>query len=141
MTTVSRLDSKFPQLAESFRQATISKQRKAAVTACLIAVKRTGLEEGEVNAAIDILRSEELVSASLQKRLESLAALLDDEYFRLNEAGDESALDIFSKARAAAALSAILSGDPRQLHEAIYEAIAALDDPEEIVNSVENALH
>ena len=76
--------------------------------------------------------------------MESLAAQLDDEYLRLDEEGGEAkkpeALRLFSKARAASALGFALSDDPDQLHEAIYEAITAVDDAAEVIRPVAETL-
>jgi len=49
-------------------------------------------------------------------------------------------LNWFSKARATSALVFALSDEPAHLHEAIYEAIAAVDDPAELVQAVEDML-
>jgi hypothetical protein len=56
------------------------------------------------------------------------------------EGGLSEALQDFSKARAASALAIALSDDPTQLHEALYEAIAAMSDPHELVRVTERAL-
>src|SRR5436190_21700411 len=62
----------------------------------------------------------------------------------LDKEGDESkraeVLRLFSKARAASALGFALSEDPGQLPEAIYEAIAAVEDAAQIVRSVAEVL-
>lgn len=144
MTSISRLESLSPRLAESFRQASLLKQRQAALEACIIAVSRVGLEENEVNAAIEMLRCGGAAKSSVREQLEMLAARFDDEYFELDEGGDEvtksEALRLFSKARAATALVFALSEDPGQLHEAVYEAIAAMNDPAEVMQGVDKAL-
>ncbi|WP_329731177.1 hypothetical protein [Archangium sp.] len=49
-------------------------------------------------------------------------------------------LRLFSKARAASALGFALSEDPGQLHEALYEALAAVDDATEVIRPVAEAL-
>ncbi|EPX55752.1 hypothetical protein D187_008313 [Cystobacter fuscus DSM 2262] len=81
---------------------------------------------------------------ALLRKLESLAARLDDEYLCLEEEGDETTrpevLRLFSKARAASALGFALSEDPGQLHEAIYEALVAVDDASEVIRPVAEAL-
>lgn len=144
MTNISRLESVSPRLAESFRHASLLKQRKAALEACVVAASRVGLEENEVNAAIEVLRCGGVASSTLREQLETLAAGFDDQYFELDEKGDEAskpeALRLFSKARAVAALAFALSEYPRQLDEAVYEAITAMKDPTEVVQSVEKAL-
>jgi hypothetical protein len=139
-----RLDSISPKLAESFRHATPAQQRKATLAACGLAVSRAGLEGEGVATVLEHLRHGGKVDRDLLRKIESLAALLDDEYFRLDEEGDETkrpeVLRLFSKARAASALGFALSEEPGQLHEAIYEAIAAVDDPTEVIGPVAEAL-
>lgn len=144
MTSISRLESVSPRLAESFRQASPLKQRQAALEACVTAASRVGLEEKEVNAAIEMLRCGSAATPMVREQLETLAARYDDQYFELSEEGDEAtksdALLLFSKARVAAALAFALSEDSGQLHEALYEAIAAINDPTEVMQAVEKVL-
>jgi hypothetical protein len=90
MTTISRLDSVSPQLAEAFRQASLLKQRQAVLAACVVAVTRVGLEDSEVNAAIEMLRSGSTDKSSVREQLETLAACFDNQYLELDEGGSES---------------------------------------------------
>jgi hypothetical protein len=80
----------------------------------------------------------------VREQLERLAGRFDDEYLRLEDDGDPThkleALRLFSKARAASALAFGLSDDDTQLHESIYEAITAMDDPGELMRLVESVL-
>ncbi|MGK3970045.1 hypothetical protein WMF38_31290 [Sorangium sp. So ce118] len=82
--------------------------------------------------------------ASAPCALRRLAIQLDDEYLRLVQEEDESgkpeSLTLFSKARAIWAVVFALFYDPEQHHEAIYEAIALMSDPEELVRAIENEL-
>ena len=144
MTSISRLESVSSKLAEAFRQASLLKQRQAVLEACVVAVSRVGLEENEVNAAVEILRCGGDVNSSVREQLEKLAARFDDQYFELDEKGNEAtkleALALFSKARAASALAFALSENSGQLHEAVYEAITAMNDPAEVMRVVEKTL-
>ena len=139
-----RLDSSSPDLAESFRHATPAHRRKATLVACTLVASRVGLEGEEVVAALEHLRQGGKVDRELLRKLESLAARLDDEYLRLDAEDDESkrpeVLRLFSKARAASALGFALCADPGQLHEALYEALAAVDDATEVIRPVVEAL-
>jgi hypothetical protein len=139
-----RLDSISPDLAESFRHATPAHRRKATLVACTLVASRVGLEDEEVVAALEHLRHGGKVDRDLLRKIERLAARLDDEYLRLDEEGDETkrpeVLRRFSKARAASALGFALSEDPGQLHEALYEALAAVDDASEVIRPVAEAL-
>lgn len=144
MKEVFRLDSVAPAVAERFRQAPSSKRREAVRVACQYAATTVGLAAPEVGAALAGLRGAAGPDDSLRRRLERLAAELDDQYFRLDEDGDEAekreALRVFSKARATSALAFALSADDARLHEAIYEAIVAIDEPGELTRLVDNAL-
>lgn len=137
-----RLDSAAPVVAQRFRQAPSNKRRQAAQVACEQAVVATGVTAPEVSAALAVLRGAAASDASLRERLESLAARFDEEYFQLDEDGGQTqqALVCFSKARATSALAFALADDDTQLHEAIYESIAALDEPSEPVRLVEHSL-
>ena len=57
-----------------------------------------------------------------------------------DEAKRPEVLRLFSKARAASALGFALSEDPGQRHEALYEALAAVDDATEVIRPVVEAL-
>lgn len=144
MESEFRLDSVSPTLAESFRRATSVKRRQAAVVACELAASSADLAGIEVDLGLAALRGGAAGQLDLRQRIEGLAAHFDDEYLRLNEEGDESqkaeSLRLFSKARAASALAFALTDEPGQLHEAIYEAILALDEPGELVRAVESEL-
>ena len=139
-----RLDSISPDLAKSFRHAALSQRRKAALVACEVAVSRVGLEGAGVTAALDHLRQGGESDRDLRRELDSLAASLDDEYLLLDAESDElkrpASLRVFSMARAASALGFALSDDAEQLHEAIYEAISAVEDVGEVVRPVGEAL-
>jgi hypothetical protein len=139
-----RLDSISPDLAESFRHATPAHRREATLVTCTIVASRVGLESEEVVAALEHLRHGGEVDLDLLRKIESFAARLDDEYLRLDDEGDETkrpeVLRLFSKARAASALGFALSADPGQLHEALYEALAAVDDATDVIQPVAEAL-
>ncbi|MCB9764039.1 MAG: hypothetical protein H6739_29985 [Alphaproteobacteria bacterium] len=139
-----RLDSIAPSLAASYWGAPTSRRERATRLACELAVRGTGLAGPEVTAALEALRTSTPDRPSLRSDMERLAARLDDEYFRLDNPGREdmrqAALQTFSKARAASALTFALSSDDSQLHEAIYEAVIAMDDPSTVIQSLETAL-
>ena len=136
-----RLDSIYPVVAEGFRQAPSNKRWQAARVACEQAVVAADHAAPEVSEALAVLRGGTPPDTSLRERLASLAALFDDEYFRLDEDGQKQlALACFSKARATSALGFALVAVDTQLPEAIYESIPALGEPAELVRSVEHAL-
>jgi hypothetical protein len=144
MMSIFRLDSVAPKLAESFRRASSAKRKQAARVACELAAVSAGVAGQEIGLALDELRRGSAAEPALRHRLEGLAAQFDDQYLQVDEEGDDNTksetLRLFSKARATSALALALTDDPEQLHEAIYEAIAALDDPDELVRVVESEL-
>lgn len=138
-----RLDTISPSLADSFRQANDHQRRRATLAACVVAAVRAGLLGDEIEAAVGLLRRGGNEQSNVRRKLESLAAKFDDQYFNLSEEAETTtpeALLAFRKARAATALASALSSDPGQLHEAMYEAIVASDDQAEAIQAAEVAL-
>ncbi len=144
MTNISRLESISPSLAESFRQASTSAQRQAVLEACVIATSLADLNEEVVTVAIEMLRYGNEATSMVRKQLEALKDRYDDQYFELYEKEDDAAklvaLRLFSKARVIAALVFALSEDSRQFHEALYEAIVAMEDPSKLIQAIEKVL-
>lgn len=141
--TTYRLDSISPLLAESFRSAPALKRRRAARLASEAALLSVALTEQSVKHAIEVLRSGTHLRPELRAELKALAARFDDEYLRLDEEGGtekSQVLKLFSKARAISALAFALSDNSAELHEAIYEAIAAMEDSRDLVVKVQHAL-
>ena len=64
------------------------------------------------------------------ERLHEISQKLDDLYFELQELGDPAYLICFSKARSYSAAAFLAQGN---VYEAIYEAIAATDAPQNIL--------
>jgi hypothetical protein len=144
MMEAFRLDSLAPLLAERFRQATSDARRRAAAIACEHAVAVTGVTGVDIELALSVLRQVTPVAQEVRQRLETRAAELDDQYFHLNEDDvsdrKHAALRAFSMARATTALAFAITDDDATLHEAIYESIAALDDPKPLELLIERAL-
>ena len=101
-----RLDSVAARAAERFRLATENQRRAAARIACERAVAGAGLSGTDVSEALAVLRGGAVPVGSLRERLETMVTAFDDDYWRLDEAGEErgEAHRCFSKARAASAL-------------------------------------
>jgi hypothetical protein len=143
MTTLLRLDSISPTLANAFRHASDAQRRQAALATCEIATARTGLQGREVAAALHLLRHGGNNWRVVQRELESLSERFDQQYLTLNEGAritTPDALRLFRKARAATALRLALCSDPRELHEALYEAIIASDDESEAMRAADRIL-
>lgn len=137
MKTMSRLESVYPDLADSLGKATLLKQQQVVADACSISILHTGLEGKEIDAALEIIRQGGVVENTLYQRLIELVSKYDDQYFQLDEAGDCNAIKQFSKARAVSALATALSDIPGHLHEALYEAISSIEEPSEIIRAAE----
>jgi hypothetical protein len=139
-----RLDSVAPTVAEYFRRASSAERRRAASIACQEAATAIGLTSDQAREALAALRGSSVSGPALRKRLEGLAADLDDEYLRLNEDDDsarkQEALRRFSMARATSALAFALSEDDGVLHEAIYEALASMEDSSGVLRLIDAVL-
>lgn len=143
MRTISRLETESPSLVEAYRQANHDQRRRAVLAMCHFAVEQAGLQSGEVDDALALLRRDVPGSSDMQQKLDRLAAELDERYFVLSADTDNitpEAFVMFQKARAAAALAFALSPNGEQLHEAIYEAISASSDPEKATQAAEAML-
>ena len=141
MTKLFRLDTLAPNLAERFRRASAEQRRRAARIACEAAVEAAGLAAPEINDSLAILRADAIADASLRERVETLRERLDDAYFRLDDEGHRAdALLCFSRARATSAVGFALSVPEAELHEAIYESLAAVEEPTKLAGLVELAL-
>jgi len=136
MTT--RLDTVSPDLAKSFEKADPATRRQAVAAACALVTSRIGLNDADVMTAIDSLLSGNRIDHTLRQKMEALSAEFDDRYLALADDADETsrnlALGFFSKARAISAVAFALSDNLSELHEALYEAISALDDPTEVIS-------
>lgn len=111
--------------------------------ACEVAAVHAELDGDPVQAALRALRADGDVDQALRQRLEELATRLDDEYFALDQQGGAPKADVlalFFKARAASALAFAVAADAEQLHDAFYEAIAAVEDPSELIRRTTEAL-
>jgi hypothetical protein len=145
-STQWRLDSKDAAVANAFRKATEEQRRHAVLVACEAIVPIVGLQDNEdVSAGVRALREARSGEPDLRERLIAISERFDEEYFRLDEAGEEAekseALRFFARARAASAVAFALSADSSSLHEAIYEAMSALiDDPSRLLRVVGPAL-
>jgi hypothetical protein len=137
VTGSQRLDTNVPRIAARFRAASAEARRKAAFLACAHAVASAEISGADVERALGLI-PEGRVEPELRRRLEGIAAGFDDEYFRLGEQeSDETraaSRRAFRKARAASALAFALVGDHAELHEAIYESLAACEDPAPLIS-------
>ena len=144
---MTRLDTICPEIADLLRSAVPEKRSQACLTACQIAVARSGVSGRAISVALDSLAKGAPVTSAERRDLDELASQLDDEYLRAQEAadpnqtGDQLYLRTFWQARAAAALGyAPSAADFAAAADAIYEACAASDGLDAIATAVREAL-
>lgn len=138
MTT--RLDSVDQQLSARLGEASVERQRAAAASAALLAVSSAGVT-GDIVEDARVAIANGLTGPQHQRRLHELVAALDERAFGLQDDQPDEYLAVFSRARAAAALACALDSDPRiAALEGVYEAQAAVDEPERIIEVARSAL-
>jgi len=138
MTT--RLDSVDQQLSASLEEASVVRQRTAATSAALLAVSSAGVT-GDIFEEARVALTNGFTGPQHQRTLHELVAELDERAFGLQEDHPDEYLAVFSRARAAAALACALDSDPRiAALEGGYEAQAAVDEPERIIEVARSAL-
>lgn len=125
---ISRLGSANPVLEQALKFSPQVNQRIASLQAALFAVSANGLSELLLSDGDPRFES---------SRYHAIAAEFDEQYFSQPE-GSEQSLSEFSKARSTASLAYALAGEPE---EALYEAIASLDDPDALIQLVLRRLH
>jgi hypothetical protein len=140
----TRLDTVDSRVGEHFRSASPARRREAALIACERAVASVRQSSPQVSRALDVLRGLTPRGADLRMQLQEAEVELDDRYLRLIDDGnpdhEQQALDLFSLARITAALGFALSDDDTEFHEAIYEASAAVQDPDIVLLAVDPVL-
>ena len=82
---------------------------------------------------LDGLAIEKSIQEMHHERLHEIAQKFDERYFELQELGDQEHLTCFSKARGYSAAAFLAQGN---IYEAIYEAIAATDAPQDILRII-----
>jgi hypothetical protein len=115
MTDTTRLESISRALSDAFRGASPEAKRAAAREASEVAVQNAGIVTPDTDAALAALRvGRGVPDPALGRRLEELAARLDDEYLELGESPSEAdkrrSLALFTQARAASALACAMCG-------------------------------
>lgn len=146
-STMSRLETISKSLATALHHAPANRQRAACLAACEFAIAQTGVGSPAVEQALRMLRSSQPISAELKHALDTLAQRLDEEYFDLQDAAEESDATedewkrAFSQARAVSALVFAFGENAFDAaSEAVYEATATVDDNQELLAIVSKAL-
>ncbi|WP_157883361.1 hypothetical protein [Pseudomonas sp. ATCC 13867] len=142
-----RLETISEYLVEKLAAATSEQRKRAVLAACDHALKAVSLSNSVVDLSMEKLRRGEMFSPRLVLELKDFSEKLDSEYFDFQESSEEesgfdaNALNLFSQARAVSAL-AFGGGEESLLSsaESIYEASAAVDDSDTLLNAVLAAL-
>jgi hypothetical protein len=122
------------------------RRRSILLRICRLAVRSTGLNDEVVSHALDRLEEGKYGDGRIQKYLEGLVDNLDEEYFDAKDKSDAGIvpatmyLELFRRARAAnCVLFATQDSSLDTVSEAIYEAIAALNDAKEVRRQMDQA--
>lgn len=144
---MERLATLSAPLAEQILASSTQGRRAAALAACEFAVSRSGLNDSVVSESLATLRAGLTVPPEQRDRLAAAVEVYDERYFAAQEAADGGSgtaaqvLRAFAMARAVASLSFASSGDgPEPVAEAIYEATATTDAPEELFTTLQPLL-
>lgn len=144
---MDRLETLSLSVATKLRRASPEKQRRACLVACELAIASVQLRHSLVSDSLQTLRSGGVSTPQERSRLDALAAQLDEEYFKLQEASEpgqpttHASLLTFSQARAVSALSFALSGTIDAASKSIYEAAAAIgENNSTFLSAVESAI-
>ena len=140
---LSRLHSKYPELAQMILASPPAKIRLVVTTAAKLALRNTGLEGDLLREALAAVDGRETLPPDINKRLTELQWQLDDSYLDAQDSpeGQEGlpakALQWFYRARAlAAVLAAVVEVDAIAATDVVYEAIASCSNEAEVVESI-----
>lgn len=139
---MDRLESISRHLAHSFKFSSEATKAEALYFACSDAVGESGLDGREISNALENIRAG-TIDNSLSQSMHDLSKAYDDKYFELTSDDAEEplqsgALENFMKARAASALAFGLESG--QSSEALYEAISASSNRDNIIARIQQML-
>lgn len=142
----NRLATVEASLSDDLTRRTPSQLRRIAATAALLAIRRTGLSDPRLNDALSLLHSGNS-GEDEQWVVDRLTEELNEKAWDIQEQADvgnvsqQTYLEMFSKARAAAAVGFALSDNALESAlEAVYEAYAAVGDLDAIQSAIQLAL-
>jgi len=119
-------------------EASAFKRYQVLVAVCSTAIEASDAKFDAVLSSFEEFQRTGLIVGRIRVELEALTNRLDEEYFDYQDSGDEKlALQRFHQARAVAALA--FAGDKSNrisALEAIYEAAAAVDNSQIIIEKV-----
>lgn len=135
MTSEDRLELIAPELSAVLRKATAETQRAVSLAVCNFAMSRNGLIHPALQEGIHAIREGRYGDRRVADLLKRLVEELDEKYFDLQDAADDSddpeAVAAFRRARTANAFLFAVKEDAHEAAtEAAYEAHAATEDLE-----------
>lgn len=138
-----RLETITKDFTEKLRKASPARQRAATLVACQIALQAAQIDLTVVSESLVLLQQKSTLPKEHVKKLNAIAAQLDEEYFDMQErvesepASASASLLLFAKARAVSAL-AYAGGDDAldAAMEAIYEASTAVENSSQFFDAV-----
>jgi hypothetical protein len=140
----TNLDTLSPDVADAFRSASPVARWKAAAAACERSVRHAGIGGEDVASALHVLGTGEVPGAGLGERLRDLADEFEGRSCVLRQAANAEQRDeserFFSKAAAANALADMVAPDRDRLDEAICWSATSMENPDELLRVVLEAL-
>lgn len=131
---MNRLQTLSREVAAQLSLAPPEARRRAAITACALAIETSGLDAMASMIAWDRIRARRPLTTTEKQQLQELLGQLDDDYLKAHEDSEngsewnEGCLSLFMKARTVAALLyAAEEGEQDLTSECIYEAAIAGD--------------
>lgn len=141
---MNRLEMISTELVRSLGEAGAGQRRAAVSAACEVALASALVHDDFTKLVLEKVRSGREVTADEISHLNSLVEAADDEYFTLQESGDSDDLEYlrhFKRARALSSLAFASKDDSTMSSsESIYEAMAAVDNRDELIAHVVSAL-
>lgn len=138
-----RLEQVAKTVADQLKISSVEQLRAASLVACKLALRISHVDNQKVLEALNVFQQEGKLSTEAQSFLKILAEQLDESYFELQEKAENDPkkvtayLRVFAQARAVSALSYAGIDDPLTgAMEAIYEALATVEDPRIIYDAV-----
>ena len=122
----SRLSTIDPDIEEILNAMSDPERMDLAARAVMWVANEFDLDGPAIEKAIKEMHPE---------RLQEISQEFDERYFELQELGDPEHLTCFSKARGYSAAAFLAQGN---VYEAIYEAIATTDAPQNILRILKN---
>jgi hypothetical protein len=140
---LTRLHSKYPDLAQTILALPPAKVQLVVRTAAKLALQNAGLEGDLLRGALAAVEGRQVLEPDIKEKLTDLQQQLDNSYLDAQDSSKgqqelpAEALQSFYRARAlAAVLAAIMEVDAMKATDVVYEAIASSSNETEIAADV-----